>query len=265
MPRSRLLALTSTAVLAASAAYAQPTTSELEPPADLGAEVLVKYGWGYGTALITYQDPLVLFPDGAAFDQMPGRAVASFDPATLQAALQAEGEAEHVGTWRREGDALVLAFAGETRRLPRAERGWWDGDGAPDDESAYDTYFPVLHAAREDLLGPWVSQVLSTAGTPGGAFAASGSTASRVFFVDGTFTEDRDRFASATGEHAGGSVGAFATNRSGVAGRWRIDGPLLTVEEGGRRGVVLAFTLPEWDDEDGDLWIGGDWWNRPDE
>lgn len=265
MIRSRFLALTITAVQVASVAHAQDAAGELPPPDDRGAEVYVKYTWSYGTTLVTYQEPLVLFPDGAAFDEMPSGAVASFDPATLRAALTAEGKQDHIGTWRREDDALVLAFGGETRRLPRVKRGWWDDEDPPDPDAAYDIYFPVLLATTEDVLGPWVSESLFAVGMPGGDFTASGSTANRVFFADGTFTEDRARFVSSTSELAGGTSGAFGTNDTSVAGRWRIDGPLLTIEEDGQRGVVLAFILPEWDEEDGDLWIGGDWWDRPDE
>ncbi len=218
-----------------------------------------------GTALVTYHKPLVLFPDGTAFDEVPGGLLASFDPATLRAALTAEDKEEHVGTWRQEGNSLVLTFAGKTRQLPRVKRGWWDDEDPPDPDTPYKTYFPILQATTEDLLGPWVSESLFTMGVPGGDLIASGSTKNRVFFADGTFTEDQDRFVSATGEIAGSTYGAFGTNDASVAGRWRIDGPLLTLEQDGQRGVVLAFILPEWDDEDGDLWIGGDWWDRPEE
>ncbi len=265
MIHDHFLALITAVTVIGAGACAQTTMDELPPPSDHETEIYVKYTWSFGTALITYQKPLVLFPDGTAFDEMPSGVVTSFDPATLRAALTAEGEQAHVGTGRREDDALVLSFEGETRRLPRVERGWWDDEDSPDPDTPYKTYFPVLYANAEDILGPWVSESLLTVGVPGGNFTASGSTAKRVFFADGTFTEDRDRFVSATNEIAGSTYGVFGSNDASVAGRWRIDGPLLTLEKGDQLDVVLAFILPEWDDESGDLWIGGDWWDRPEE
>lgn len=265
MIHNSLTALFAVAMVATTVSCAQVTEDELSPPDDLQAEIYVKYTWTFGTALITYQKPLVLFPDGTAFDEMPSGLVASFDPATLRTALAAEDKQEHVGTWRREGNSLVLSFAGKTRHLPQVERGWWDDEDPPDTDTPYKTYFPVLYASTEDILGPWKSESLFTVGMPGGDFTASGTTKNRVFFADGTFTEDEDRFVSSTVELSGGTYGAFGTNDASVAGRWRIDGPLLSIEEDGQWGVVLAFILPEWDDEDGDLWIGGDWWDRPEE
>ncbi|MEM6337234.1 MAG: hypothetical protein AAF752_11750 [Bacteroidota bacterium] len=251
--------------LAAPAAQAQTPTGDLPPAPKLDAEIYMKYTWTYGSTIRVHQKPLVLFPDGTAFKELPTGVVSTFEPAALRAALIEEDEGEHVGTWRREDDTLILTFEGETRRLPRTERGWWDDDDPPKSDTAYKTYFPIVIAEREDLLGPWISESLFTIGVQGVNFAASGSTANRVFFADGTYTEDEERFVTATGEITGGSYVGFGSNDTSVAGRWRIDGPLMTIEKNGQRGVLLAFILPEWDKKGGDVWIGGNWWDRPDE
>lgn len=257
-------------------AQSETDTPNALPPANAeSVEIYVKYDWGYGlNGMWTSEDPLILFPDGTAFSAVPEEgAITTFDAASLRAAFTPENRAEHVGTWKRAREKLILIFEDETRRLPKTDRGWWDGDGAPDPESAYNTYFPIIPATEKDLVGPWVTKNLTLSGTPGGALpsVASGSTTNRVFYADGTFSEDSERFVSATNANVGEpyqtgtTVGMFSKNEGQAAGRWRIDGPLLTIERDGQRAVLLAFIMPHWDKDNpgSDTWIDGDRWERP--
>lgn len=244
------------------------------PAASLnGARVFVKYA----------QDPfsgarfdhLILFPDGTAFDDVPSDPLPRFDAATLRKMLKARA----VGTWKQAGNTLVLSFpnAGEPRRmLKKHPRGWYDGnDALPEAKSTYDIYFPVIFPPRQALLGPWKNRSLTTTGMAGGGggapMVAAGGTGDYVFRADGTFSSSEKRFASATTTNrgdvfkSGGDVGAYSSKQNGAAGRWRLDGPLLTLATSdGTRTVRLAFRLPHWDsDNSPDLLVGGDWWRRP--
>ncbi|MEL6770540.1 MAG: hypothetical protein AAFP18_05695 [Bacteroidota bacterium] len=251
---------------------------EALPPTDThGVEVYIKYTWGYGgSGFTTDQIPLLLYPDGTAFLETPQAPVANFAPATLRAAFAQERRGErHVGTWRRDATTLTLTFDGETRTLPRTSRGWWDRDSPPDESNGHHTFFPVVLATPEHMVGPWVSSSLIVAGTPGGAApqVAAGSTTNRVFYGDGTYAEDSESFVSATdanvgsGYGGGSTFGLFSENEGQAAGRWRLDGPLMTIETGGQRQVLLAFIMPEWskDNPNSDTWVGDDFWERPDE
>jgi hypothetical protein len=66
------------------------------------------------------------------------------------------------------------------------------------------------------------------------------------------------------GFKTGGDVGTYGTKNKKGAGRWRLDGPLITMESEGKRTVALAFILPHWSKEGrADILIDGDWWKRP--
>ncbi|MEO0557621.1 MAG: hypothetical protein AAF170_05485 [Bacteroidota bacterium] len=252
-------------------------TSPLPPASANGAEVYIKYTWGYGlNGMTTSQDPLILFPDGTAIEDMPVGGVREFTSSSIAAAYEEDRDRRrNVGTWQRSGDRLTLTVNGETRVLRKTPRGWWDDDDPIDNETGYDTYFPVVLATPEHMLGPWVTQSLFVSGTIGGASpsVASGSTTNRVFYADGTFSEDRDSFVSATTANmgdafsTGADVGMFSENSGQAAGRWRIDGPLMTIEKDGDRRIVLAFIMPEWslENPNSDVWVGRDFWERPDE
>ncbi|GAB5536089.1 MAG: hypothetical protein Rubg2KO_23380 [Rubricoccaceae bacterium] len=242
-----------------------------------GAEVYMKYTWGYGmNGIISRQEPLILFPDGTAIEDMPESGVREFTSSAIAAAFEDDRDRERtVGTWQRAGDRITLRVDGETRVLRKTPRGWWDDDDPINNETGYDTYFPIVLATPGHMLGPWVTQSLFVSGMAGGASpqVSAGSTTNRVFYADGTFAEDRESFASATtasmGDafNTGGDVGVFSENSGQAAGRWRIDGPLMTLEKDGQRRIVLAFIMPEWsaDNPNSDTWVGTDFWERPDE
>ena len=247
------------------------------PPAasSAGVEVFLKYTTWYDYTSgfdRSAQTPLLLFPDGTAVEDYPSDPVASFTPSAVRAALEPDDRAQYVGTWRRAGDEIALTFDGETRRLRRTPRGWYDGDETPVPDDSYDVYFPAVPLTREQLLGPWETQSLYVSGTAGGAapMVALGSSGARVFYADGTFSEDRESFASVTDANVGdgfragaGTVGVYDTNRGRAAGRWRLDGLVLTLEWDGATSAVPAFVMPEWSVTDTDIWVGDRYWERP--
>ena len=145
--------------------------------------------------------------------------------------------------------------------LPQVPDGWWDGEGDYEPEAAYDVYFPAIIATADQIVGPWKASSLVTVGMAGGGdvpMVSSGSSRDRVFYGDGTFSSAFQSFAGAMGGSAG--LGIYSENHGDSVGRWRLDGPLLTVEEDGQRRVLLAFLLPHW--EDG-LFLLGRNWERP--
>ena len=100
---------------------------------------------------------------------------------------------------------------------------------------------------------------------------AAGSNRDLTFAANGTYSGAGETFASATTANmgdafkSGGDVTASHTGKTGGAGQWRLDGPLLTTVQDGRRGVQLAYILPNWN-KDGsppEIMLGGDWWFRP--
>jgi len=257
----------------------KPGTSDAQPIAAVkgplpaaslhGARLFIRYTF-LGTT--THFDHLILFPDGAAFTDLPSKPIAQFDEATLRAGLKPFD----VGTWKASGDSLILTFPNKRRdqitTLRRTPRGWYDGAGAIDSSSPYNTYFPVIPVTPQQIQGAWHSKSLTTVGFAGGAapMVAAGSTSDRVFNPDGTFSGGKNSFASATtanvgdGFKTGGDVGVYNTNNKKQAGRWRLDGPLLTMEMNGQRMVTPAFILPHWNKTGTpELLINGDWWQRP--
>lgn len=239
------------------------------PPASLnGAKVYVKYEFGHdGTGMSFDFEELILFPDGSAFQDVPSGGVASFTPVNLR-----KGTREYdKGTWRRQGNsAIVLTMNGKSRTIRKVAKGWQDRKG--NYEGAYDIYFPVRPLTKAQLLGAWRSKSLYTSGMMGGGTAsvASGSTTDFMVKADGTYTGRRDSFASATTANmgdafkSGGDVTTYSKNNRPGAGRWRLDGVLLTRETGGRRVVELAYVLPNFS-KSGELalLIGGAHYERP--
>ena len=206
---------------------------------------------------------LVLFPDGSAFEGLPSDPIPSFDPATIRR----YSKKYDVGTWRASGGRMTLTIAGgKPDTYVRDASGGW---AEPDHKSgAYGVYWPVKLATKAQIIGAWKHKSLSTSGMAGGGtpMVASGSSGDLSFAANGTFARAREGFASATTSGMGdayktGDVTAYGKNKSGGRGQWRLDGPVLTTVENGRRGVQLAYVLPHWSDKP-ELLIGGDWWYR---
>lgn len=270
------------APVAALAVPASPAPAARRPPGDLPpaasgeVQVFIAYTQWFDAMSFFYRndrETLILFPDGTAVLRYPSEPVAAFTPAAVRAAFEPEDRDRRVGTWRASPDVLELTFAGETKRLVKAPRGgWYDGAETPDADESYDTYFPVITATMEQLLGPWENESVYVSGVPGGAtgMIAAGSSGNRVFYADGTFSEDRDSFTSVTNANVGdgfrvgdGSYGVYGSNKGQSAGRWRLDGTVLTVERDGVVSVMPAFIMPEWSSTQTDVWIGTDYWQRP--
>ncbi|MBC8103113.1 MAG: hypothetical protein H7Z41_11055 [Cytophagales bacterium] len=244
------------------------------PAASLGgARIFVKYRISYGTSMTTNFDHLILFPDGSAFDDLPSKPMPRFDAATLRTMLKPFD----IGRWKQTGNTLTLSFPNDKsepqRVLRKHPKGWWDDDGPIKTDTAYDTYYPVIVPTSKQVLGPWKSQSLTTMGTMGGGapMVAAGSNSDLQFRADGTFTNAKKSFASSTtanmgdGFKSGGDVGIYSNSAKNAAGRWRLDGVLLTMERDGQRSVKVAFIMPNWSKEkpNSDLMIDGDWWERP--
>ena len=210
---------------------------------------------------------IVLFPDGSAFEGLPSDPISSFDVATIRRS----SKKYDIGTWRASGGRMTLTITGSKPEtyVRDASGGWAD----PDHKSgAYGVYWPVQPATKAQLLGAWKHKSLSTSGMAGGGtpMVASGSNGDLSFAANGTFARAREGFASATTSGMGdafktGDVTAYGKNKSGGRGQWRLDGPVLTTVENGRRRVQLAYILPHWSDEKKapELLIDGDWWYRP--
>lgn len=253
----------------AATTSATPSGQPLPAASAHGAQIFVKYSF---QATTTSFGQLILFPSGAAFTDIPSKPVAQFDEVTLRASLKPFD----VGTWKQNGNTITLTFPNKKRdqvtTLHKVPRGWYDGDDKPDPESAYETYFPVVLLTPDKLTGAWSSKSLTTMGMMGGGapMVAAGSNSDRTFQSNGTFTGGKKSFASSTTANmgdafkSGGDVGVYGTNNKSSAGRWRLDGPLLTMEQNGQRTVTLAYILPHWNKSGvTELLIDGDWWKRP--
>jgi hypothetical protein len=233
-----------------------------------GAQVFIKYSLSYYPSFTTNFRHLILFPDGTAFDEIPNDPMPQFDATTLRSLLKPR----EVGQWKAVGGTIVLNFSGKQRTLRKIAKGWYDGEKLPEKDSPYDTYFPVIAANSKLVLGAWKNSNLVTSGAMGGgtAMVAAGSSGNLVFNADGTFTSDRKSFASATTANmgdaykSGGDAGVFSKRNSIAAGRWRLDGILLTMEKDGQKSVQVAFIMPNWSKQQNEnLMIQGDWWKRP--
>lgn len=249
---------------------AATTSSDSIPAAKLnGARVFVKYSFVYYPSYKLVIITLVLFPDGSAFDYIDGKPLDEFTSDTVSTLVHPN----RAGTWKETGNTLTLTFPKETRTLRKNRLGWFDGkDEIPKDRD-YNIYYPVISPPRAKLFGEWKSKSLITLGTVGGSapMVAAGSEGNWVFNADGTFNDSAEKFVSATtanmGEpfKTGGDMDSYDKSKKSSAGKWRIDGPLLTLEKDGVRTVHLAFILPYWskDPKDTTLLIDGDRWERP--
>ncbi len=257
-------------VASASTAPVAASRGPLPAASAHGAQFFIKYTF---QATTTTFDPLILFPSGAAFIDIPSKPVSAFDEATLRANVKPF----YVGTWKKSGNKLVLTMPNATRdkvvTLRKVPKGWYDSSGKLDTETSYNTYFPVIPLTPARLAGAWKTQSLTTMGMAGGAapMVAAGSNGTRVFNANGTFSGGSKSFASATTANmgdafkSGGDVGVYNSGEKKDAGRWRLDGPLLTLEQNNQRTVAPAFILPNWKKSGPpDILIDGDWWKRPD-
>lgn len=233
-----------------------------------GARVFVKYYQETYPRITTRFAHLLLFPDGTAFDDIPAKPLPDFSEGALRGLL----DPGDVGRWKTTGDALLLTFPREKRTLRKHPNGWYAG--AVPTEGAYDIYYPVISPPRGRLLGAWQNNSLIVIGTEGGGspMVAAGSRGDWAFNADGTFSDGEQSFTGATTQNMGeaykgdGDVVATGHGSRKSSGKWRIDGPLLTLERDGKRTVHLAFLMPHWSKNTAqtDLMIDGDRWKRPD-
>lgn len=236
-----------------------------------GARVFLKFYWVAYPTLIMRTRHLLLFPDGTAFDDLPNGPLPDFNAQTLRAKLHARD----VGRWTMAGKNMVLTFPQERVTLTPHPKGWLDSERGVRMNGPNNVYFPVIAAGRARLLGAWKNKSVGVTGTIGGAspMVAGGSEGQWNFYADGRFGGGKTSFFSATTTNvgdafkSGGDVTASGQSKSRSAGRWRLDGPLLTLEQNGERTVHLAFLLPAWDKNEADsgaLWVDGDLWERSD-
>lgn len=233
-----------------------------------GAKVFVKYRMQFGTAAQMMFDHLILFPDGSAFDDIPDDPLPSFDAAALRQTLRPN----HVGRWKMTGNGLALTFEGKTEAFKKHNSGGWAESDYK--SGAFNVYFPVKVATKAQILGAWKHRSLTTMGMAGGGapMVAAGSDNLLVFADNGSFTKAGKSFASATTANmgdafkSGGDVTTTGGRANSFKGQWRLDGPLLTTSENGRRVVQLAFILPNWGEatEPPEILIQGDHYFRPD-
>lgn len=239
------------------------------PPADSGdLRAFVAYSVSYYPRYTTNFNFLLLSSDGTAFRDVPHKPTPRFDAATLRRTL----DAGDVGRWKQSGSTLLLTFPSTSLTLHKYPQGWREKP-LTDKESAYDTFYPITPPARQALLGVWKSSSLVTYGTNGGGapMVAAGSNGDLVLRADGTFTSAEASFTSATTANVGdaykgdGDVYAEGKNRAAAAGRWRLDGFLLTTEANGNRTVRLAFFMPHWSRNGNpqDMMLNDDRWKRP--
>lgn len=266
---SALLCVTMPVVAKANKKTPSSASSTL-PAAKLGgARVFVKYYQEYYPTITTKFGHLLLFPDGTAFDDIPTKPMTNFSEATLRKLVNAR----YVGKWKQAGKTLVLSFPKEKRTLRKHPRGWFDGKGALPTEGAYDIYYPVISPPRTRMTGAWQNNNLVVLGTAGGGtpMVAGGSSGKWLFKANGTFDDSAESFSSATTANMGdaykpaGDLYSTSSGKRASSGKWRIDGPLLTLEKNGQRTVHLAFLMPYWTKNmtNTDLMIDGDRWKRP--
>lgn len=233
-----------------------------------GAKIFVRYHMTYGSGVEVRLEQLVLFPGGRAFNDVPDKPLPNFSEASLAKYLHPRD----VGTWRQNGSNLTLTFNGKTTSyVKEASTGGWT---EPDHKSGnFDVYYPIKLATKEQLVGKWKNKNLTTMGMMGGGapMVAAGSNNDLTMNADGTFVKAGKSFASATTANmgdafkTGGDTTVAGTGHHGAAGQWRIDGPLMTTVENGRRGVQVVFILPHWgkDTDSPEILIQGDRWSRP--
>ena len=239
-----------------------------------GAKAFVKYYWTSYPTLKINIGHLLLFPDGTAFDAIPSKPPSRWSADEIRKSVPRFD----VGTWKMAGNTLTLKFPQREREpqrtLTRQARGWNDPSEMEMNGDNYNIYFPVEAPPRTRLIGAWNNEELNTAGTIGGAapLIAAGSSSDLNLRADGTFSGNSQSFFSATTSNMGdafkpgeGNVTTISEGSRQSAGKWRLDGPLLTMEKDGKQVVHLAFLLPYWSKSaaDTDLMLGDDRWKRP--
>ena len=259
--------VTGTLLFASHSGMAKGKISKSSNPA--GARIYIKYSLEYYPSFNTRFDHLLLFPNGTAFDDIPSKPLSSFSEASIRKGLHPRD----IGRWKVAGNSLVLTFDKKKRTLKKHARGWFEGDGKPEKDSAYDIYYPVISPPRARMLGAWKNSDLVVSGTQGGGapMVAAGSSGDMTFNANGTFSDGRESFVSATTQNMGdaykgeGDVVSNSNRKSKSSGKWSINGPLLTLEKKGVRTVHLAFLMPYWTKNmaNTDLMIHGDRWKRP--
>ena len=242
------------------------------PPASLGgAKVFIIYTNTYGlSGMEVRTEPLILFPNGTAFDGAPDGPVAAFDAAHLKPTYRPTD----IGRWTIVGTRMTLKWPARKRDATVVYRkvgeGWTsEADTKADD--AWNIYRRVVPVTQAKIQGAWKTESLVTMGTMGGAapMVAAGSSGD-LAFKGNRYSDSMSRFASSTTANmgdafkSGGDVGAYSKGGDSGSGRYRIDGLLLTRERYGKRGVELAFLMPHWDgDKMGSMMIGSRRYDRP--
>lgn len=232
-----------------------------------GAKIFIRYRMTYFNGVEVSLDQLLMFPDGTAFNDVPDDPLPSFDIPTLKK----HSLAVDIGRWKITGNRLALTFDGKTETFKKhASGGWAESDYK---DGNFDVYFPVKIATKQQLLGEWEHKSLTTMGMAGGGapMVAAGSNRNLVFAANGTYSKSGKSFASATTANmgdafkSGGDVTTTGGRNSAAKGQWRLDGPLLTTIENGRKGVLVAFILPKWGKptEAPEILIQGDRYFRP--
>ena len=245
------------------------------PAASLnGARVFIKYSVVTYPRYSTVFRPLILFPDGSAFDKFPKEPLTEFTPDTLRNSL----EKFYIGQWKETGKTMTLNFPGKadydrTRTLRKNSLGWFDGKGTLPVGKDYDIYYPVILPSHGDLLGDWKNKFSAMYGSVGGAapMVMAGSEGIWKFNADGTFADAKESFSGSTTASMGeiyqrgeGNTDQYSNRKQSSSGKWRVDGPLLTIEKSGVRTIHIAFLMPYWSKTDVDLMVDGDRWERPD-
>ena len=259
------LALSSAVAPAEAPAGAPPGPS----PQPDSVAVYVKYTYRYVSRLrrrAPRQTLLILFPDGTAANRLPSGTVPALTVRAFRDAWTDEQEGWYLGTWRVGPDGLALTFKGETRVLAREPRGWSDPDGRAPSGRARGVFFPGTPLTADDLAGPWEATSVRVAGLGLGGSSVATSSAQRTFFRDGTFgATSQQSYRASIPNGAADDWDVDQRGESASAGRWSLDGLVLTLEADGERVAVPAFRLPHWGDggPDGDVWIGRGIWSRP--
>lgn len=213
-----------------------------------GARIYVMYRYiGGGGEGVSY-DLLVLMPDGTAVREWP-KPLPSFTSAALRAAVPAKD----VGRWSAAGGAIALTFPDGAIRLRPGSGGLVDANDPPESGARWNVYFPATPSGT--LAGRWSRVSVNSVGAIGTGITFGGSSSKLTYQADGSYGGSRSSFATSDAPGIGSAAGGGSR---ALAGRWRLDGPLLTRAEDGWRGIVIAFRMPKW--SGGDWLIDGDRW-----
>ncbi len=212
-----------------------------------------------GSVFSTY--PLILFPDGTAFDSAPNRPVAAFDPAHVAPYVRSDD----VGRWSVAGDRMTLTYPARrepTVSLRKVGEAWTD-DADATEESAWNVVRRVLPGSAAKLQGRWSTSSIAVSGGAIGAGTTGGGGPMVASSSSGTIAFRGDRYSDSASSFASTTTNDTAVSASGGTkgtGRFRLDGLLLTREKDGRRGIELCFLLPG---DPGAVWVGDRRYTRP--